>query len=55
MEITQIELIPPSSLFDSIEITGDLDFTDLHSLKSPSGAQRPLKIVDSNVFLHAIL
>jgi len=26
-------LIPPSSLFDTIEISADVDFTDSHSLK----------------------
>jgi hypothetical protein len=34
----RIELVPtqpvlPSELFDSIEISGDVDFTDPHSLK----------------------
>jgi len=32
-KIPIIEPIPPSSLFDSIEITDDVDFTDPHSLK----------------------
>lgn len=33
IEITPIEALPPSSLFDSIKITADVDFTDPHSLK----------------------
>jgi bifunctional DNA-binding transcriptional regulator/antitoxin component of YhaV-PrlF toxin-antitoxin module len=33
IEVTPIEPISPSSLFDSIEIGGDVDFTDPHSLR----------------------
>ena len=33
IEITPIEPLPPSSLFDTIEITDSVDFTDPHSLK----------------------
>jgi hypothetical protein len=31
--LTPIEPLPPSSLFDSIEVGGDVDFTDPHSLR----------------------
>jgi bifunctional DNA-binding transcriptional regulator/antitoxin component of YhaV-PrlF toxin-antitoxin module len=33
IEITPMDIIPPSSLFDSIEIPDDVDFTDPHSVK----------------------
>lgn len=33
IEVTPIEPILPSSLFDSIKITDKVDFTDPHSLK----------------------
>ncbi|MCW4049356.1 MAG: AbrB/MazE/SpoVT family DNA-binding domain-containing protein [Candidatus Bathyarchaeota archaeon] len=33
IEVSPIEPIPPTSLFDSIEIGDDVDFTDPHSLK----------------------
>jgi len=33
IEMTPIEAISPSSLFDSIRIGDDVDFTDPHSLK----------------------
>jgi len=33
IEITSMDIIPPSSLFDSIEIPDDVDFTDPHSVK----------------------
>ena len=33
IELTPIEPIPPSSLFDSIEVGDDVDFTDPHSLR----------------------
>ena len=32
IEVTPIESISPSSLFDSIKITDEVDFTDSHSL-----------------------
>jgi bifunctional DNA-binding transcriptional regulator/antitoxin component of YhaV-PrlF toxin-antitoxin module len=33
IEITPIEPVSPSSLFDSIKVTDEADFTDPHSLK----------------------
>jgi len=33
IELTPIEPIPPTTLFDSIEIPDEVDFTDPHSLK----------------------
>ena len=33
VEVTPIESIPPSSLFDSIKVGDDVDFTDPHSLR----------------------
>lgn len=33
IELSPVEPIPPSSLFDSIEIVGDADFADSHSLR----------------------
>lgn len=33
IEVSPIEPLSPSSLFDSIEIADDVDFTDSHSLK----------------------
>lgn len=33
IEVTPMEPILPSSLFDSINITDDVDFADAHSLK----------------------
>ncbi len=33
IEVTPIEPVPPSSLFDSIEVGDDVDFTDPHSLR----------------------
>jgi len=33
IELTPVKPIPPSSLFDSIEISEKVDFTDPHSLK----------------------
>lgn len=33
IEVTPIEPISPSSLFDSIEVGDEVDFTDPHSLK----------------------
>lgn len=33
IELTPIEPISPSSLFDSIEVGGEVDFTDPHSLR----------------------
>ncbi len=33
VEVTPIEPIPPSSLFDSIEVGDNVDFTDPHSLR----------------------
>jgi len=33
IELSPIEPLPPSSLFDSIEISNDVDFTDSQSLK----------------------
>jgi bifunctional DNA-binding transcriptional regulator/antitoxin component of YhaV-PrlF toxin-antitoxin module len=33
IEVTPIEPIPPSALFDSIEVGDDVDFTDPHSLR----------------------
>lgn len=33
IEITPMDIILPSSLFDSIEIPDDVDFTDSHSVK----------------------
>lgn len=33
IEITPMDIIPPSSLFDSIEIPDEVDFTDPHSVK----------------------
>lgn len=33
IELSPVEPIPPSSLFDSIEIVDNVDFTDSHSLK----------------------
>lgn len=33
IEITPMDIIPPSSLFDSIEIPDKVDFTDPHSVK----------------------
>lgn len=33
IEVTPIESISPSSLFDSIKIKDEVDFTDTHSLK----------------------
>ncbi len=33
IELSPIEPVLPSSLFDSIEIADDVDFTDSHSLK----------------------
>ncbi|MCW3988778.1 MAG: AbrB/MazE/SpoVT family DNA-binding domain-containing protein [Candidatus Bathyarchaeota archaeon] len=33
IEVTPIEPVPPSSLFDSIEAGDDVDFTDPHSLR----------------------
>ncbi len=33
IEVAPIEPIPPSALFDSIEVGDDVDFTDSHSLK----------------------
>jgi bifunctional DNA-binding transcriptional regulator/antitoxin component of YhaV-PrlF toxin-antitoxin module len=33
IEVAPIDPIPPSSLFDSIEVGGDVDFTDPHSLR----------------------
>ncbi len=32
IEVTPIEPVPPSSLFDSFEVGDDVDFTDPHSL-----------------------
>ena len=32
-KIPDVEPIPPSSLFDTIQIREDVDFTDPHSLK----------------------
>lgn len=36
IEVTPIESISPSSLFDSIKIDDEVDFTDTHSLKKAS-------------------
>lgn len=33
IELSPVEPVLPSSLFDSIEIADDVDFTDSHSLK----------------------
>ena len=33
IELTPIEPISPSSLFDSIKVTDEVNFTDSHSLK----------------------
>jgi bifunctional DNA-binding transcriptional regulator/antitoxin component of YhaV-PrlF toxin-antitoxin module len=33
IELSPIELVSPSSLFDSIEISDNVDFTDSHSLR----------------------
>jgi len=33
IELSPVEPLLPSSLFDSIEIVNDVDFTDSHSLK----------------------
>lgn len=33
IELSPVEPLLPSSLFDSIEIVDDVDFTDSHSLK----------------------
>ncbi len=33
IEVSPIDPILPSSLFDSIEVGGDVDFTDPHSLR----------------------
>jgi len=33
VEVIPIEATSPSSLFDSIEIANEVDFTDVHSLK----------------------
>jgi len=33
IEVAPIEPIPPSALFDSIEVGDDVDFTDPHSLR----------------------
>ena len=33
IEVVPIEPVPPSSLFDSIEVGDDVDFTDPHSLR----------------------
>jgi bifunctional DNA-binding transcriptional regulator/antitoxin component of YhaV-PrlF toxin-antitoxin module len=33
IEVAPIDPILPSSLFDSIEVGGDVDFTDPHSLR----------------------
>ena len=33
IELVPMESAPPSSLFDSIEIRGEVDFTDPHSIK----------------------
>jgi len=33
IELSPVEPLAPSSLFDSIEIVDDVDFTDSHSLK----------------------
>lgn len=33
IELSPVEPVYPSSLFDSIEIVDDVDFTDSHSLK----------------------
>lgn len=33
IELSPVEPLAPSSLFDSIEIADDVDFTDSHSLK----------------------
>jgi hypothetical protein len=33
IELTPVKPIPPSSLFDCIEISEKVDFTDPHSLK----------------------
>jgi len=33
IEVTPIEPTPPSDLFDSVGISGDVDFTDPHSLR----------------------
>jgi bifunctional DNA-binding transcriptional regulator/antitoxin component of YhaV-PrlF toxin-antitoxin module len=33
IELTPIDPISPSTLFDSIEVSDDVDFTDPHSLK----------------------
>ena len=33
IEVTPMEPIPPSSLFDSIKISDNVDFLDPHSLK----------------------
>jgi len=33
IEVAPIEPTPPSDLFDSVKISGDVDFTDPHSLK----------------------
>ena len=33
IELSLIEPIAPSNLFDSIEVTNDVDLTDSHSLK----------------------
>ncbi len=33
IEVTPIDPVPPSSLFDSIEVGDEVDFTDPHSLR----------------------
>ena len=33
IELSPVQPIAPSSLFDSIEVTDNIDFTDSHSLK----------------------
>jgi AbrB family looped-hinge helix DNA binding protein len=34
IELTPLKLLPPSNLFDSIEINEKVDFTDSHKLKN---------------------
>ncbi len=44
IELSPIEPVPPSSLFDSIEVADDVDFTNPHSLKRAYWSERRIEV-----------
>jgi len=40
IELCPIEFVPPSELFDSIEVSDDVDFVDPHSVKKALSESR---------------